>query len=197
MKKLIICAGFVLAALSVCAQLGAVNNFCWSGNNNLRTTWGGYGFNNAHRNNYQTSYLYNYNGFSFNNNGVNISVNTPWGGGNISFPVNAIGYNQEYTYTTPKHVRDNYISTNNITIGDIDYSDPNLAMNRVNTSAAVSPATQTSTTVTTSTTQVYTRTLHWVKKVVPTTINVFVETDANGQAFYKTEVISNEQWVLE
>jgi len=189
MKKLLICTSFVLVLFFAHAQLGVINSYSWG------NTSGGYGYSNYNsRTNYQTSYLYNYNGFSYNNDGVNISVNTPWGGGNISFPVHTLHNNDLYTYTTPRQTRDRYISNNNITVGDIDYSDRNLAMNQVSASTTTSPTIQTTTTTTTET---YTRTLHWVKKVVSTTATVYARTDANGQVFYKTEFIENEQWVLE
>ncbi len=196
MKKNILCASFVLVFLSTQAQLGAINSYSLGNNDWGNSFWGNtsgnYGYNNYNsRTNYQTSYLYNYNGFSFTNDGVNISVNTPWGGGNISFPVGRVHQNDEYVYKTPRQVRDNYISTNNTTVSDIDYSDRNLAMNQVNASTTTPP------TVQTTTTEVYMRTFHWVKKVVSTTVSIYVRTDANGQAFYKTEFIENEQWVLE
>ena len=39
---------------------------------------------------------YTYGGFGFVNNGVNLSVNTPWGGGTLSFPVNSIYQGARY-----------------------------------------------------------------------------------------------------
>lgn len=189
MKQILFLAGFMLATISLKAQafgIGAFNNYPLGGFNN-----GYLGYNNSLGNllynPFFGGYSYGYQGFLFSGDGVNLTINTPWGGGSLSFPIGTLRERDIVTYRVPQRPKGES--------WDIDY---NVSYN--NTALASverEPSRQTTTTTTTVT-------YHWARRTCSVTYvlrqrnrqtgEVIDLLDPNGNRVYMTKDI--EQWVL-
>lgn len=195
MKQIVFCIGFVLMfVFEMSAQQpwpGRFNDFSLQGNpwNNGWNNGRNNGWNNSNfiNNNFTFPYSYGYNGFFYNNNGVNLVINTPWGGGSLSFPVGTIRQNDVYTYKYPapspartKKNRRGYAS--------IDYNNPDIAMNQTWAPPQKNECVEI---------QYIEKQLRWVYKSVLVSYTKYTGHDQYGNVHNKTETIERMELVLE
>ncbi len=197
MKTIVYCIGYVLMlTMSVHAQYwpGRFNNYSLGGNNR-NGVGGGVGFGQM------PLFSYNYNGFFYNNDGVNLSINTPWGGGSLSFPTNTLRNGASYTYNMPNtydvsttynvstfssqgYYRNTPRRLRRVSEFEIDYSNPDLAINRNVSSTSIQQ-------------DCCVKVLHWTQKMVTVSIKKFSGSGTDGSVYQKTEIIQRLEWVLE
>jgi hypothetical protein len=190
MKQILFLAGFVLATISLSAQawgLGTFNSYPIGGFNN---GYSGYNnsFGNLLYNPFFGGYSYGYNGFQFSGDGVNLTINTPWGGGSLSFPISTLRERGVVTYEVPQRPKGEFWDI------DYNYSYDNTALGSLERRSS----TQTTTTTTTTTTTV---TYHWALVTCQVTYVLRQKNretgeviDLPGERMYITKDV--QQWVL-